>query len=61
MIVACFCGCSYSAAGEVGACPQCGEYVSLTRTSAGEEQQMRRELDLVLAEHSEHLPGDEVR
>ena len=28
--VACFCGCLYSFDGGGGACPECGEYVSLT-------------------------------
>ena len=28
--VACFCGCLYSFDGGGGACPKCGEYVSLT-------------------------------
>ena len=28
--VACFCGCLYSFEGGGGACPKCGEYVSLT-------------------------------
>ena len=28
--VACFCGCTFSFDGDMGACPQCGEAVSLT-------------------------------
>jgi hypothetical protein len=28
--VACFCGCSFSFAGDEGVCPQCGERVSFT-------------------------------
>jgi hypothetical protein len=50
VIIACFCGRSYSVVGDVGACPGCGEYVSLTRASPTEERQMRRELELLLAE-----------
>jgi hypothetical protein len=49
MGVACFCGCRFSFAGDVGMCPGCGEYVTLTgRVSAPEEQRMRAELDLLL-------------
>ena len=46
--VACFCGCRYSFAGDIGACPQCGEYVTMTRASFEDEQQMRDELKLLL-------------
>ena len=31
MDVACFCGCRFSCAGNLGTCPGCGEYVSLPR------------------------------
>ena len=48
MDVACFCGCRFSCAGDLGACPGCGEYVSLSRVSDAEEKQMRAELDLLL-------------
>ena len=48
MEVACFCGCRFSCAEDLGACPGCGEYVSLSRVSDGEEKQMRAELDLLL-------------
>lgn len=48
MDVACFCGCRFSCAGELGTCPGCGEYVSLSCVSAAEEKQMRAELHLLL-------------
>jgi hypothetical protein len=48
--VACFCGCCYSFGGEVGVCPQYGEYTSFTRASREEEQQMRADLDLLLTQ-----------
>jgi len=49
MDVACFCGCSYSFDGDLGACPACGEYVTLRRVSEAEARQMRAELDLLLS------------
>ena len=49
MDVACFCGCRLSCAGNLGTCPGCGEYVSLSRVSDADEKQMRAELDLLLA------------
>ncbi len=49
--VACFCGFVYSFSGDLGLCPQCGEYTSFTCASNEEERQMRDELALVLAEH----------
>ena len=48
MDVACFCGFRYALAGDLGACPACGEYVTLLRVSDAEERQMRFELDLLL-------------
>jgi hypothetical protein len=45
--VACFCGCLFSFRGEVGVCPRCGEYASLTGVSPEVEEQMRRELALL--------------
>ncbi len=45
--VACFCGCLYSFSGEVGVCPKCGDYASLTCVSPEVEEQMRRELALL--------------
>ena len=48
MDVACFCGCRFPCAEDLGACPGCGEYVSLRRDSDTEEKQMRAELDLLL-------------
>jgi hypothetical protein len=35
MDVACFCGCRFSCAGDLGTCPGCGEHVSLSRVSDG--------------------------
>jgi hypothetical protein len=49
MDVACFCGCSYSFDGDFGACPACGEYVTLRHVSEAEAGQMRAELDLLLS------------
>jgi hypothetical protein len=49
MDVACFCGCRYSFVGDLGACPACGEYVTLRRVSETEARQMRAELDLLLS------------
>jgi hypothetical protein len=50
MDVACFCGCRFSCAGDLGTCPGCGEHASLSRVSDAEEKQMRAELDLLLAD-----------
>jgi hypothetical protein len=50
MDVACFCGCRFSCAGDLGRCPGCGEYVSLSRVFDAEEKQMRAELDLLLTD-----------
>jgi hypothetical protein len=60
MDVACFCGCLFSCAGDLGTCPGCGEYVSLSRVSDAEEKQMRTELDLLLA-HGAAAHGRRVR
>ena len=48
MDVACFCGFRYALAGDLGACPACGESVTLLRVSDGDERKMRVELDLLL-------------
>jgi hypothetical protein len=42
--VACFCGCFYSFDGGGGACPRCGEYVSLT--TGAEFKDTGQEIDL---------------
>lgn len=34
--VACFCGCTYSIAGDRGPCPQCGERITFRRTRVAE-------------------------
>jgi len=49
--VACFCGRYYRFEGDLGSCPRCGEYASLSTVSPEEQHQMRDELDLVLAAH----------
>jgi hypothetical protein len=43
--VICFCGSAYSFAGDVGACPQCGEPVSFARASNAEPQEMEDRRD----------------
>jgi hypothetical protein len=60
MDIACFCGCRFSCAGDLGACPGCGEYVSLSRVSEAEEKRMRAELDLLLT-HGPAAYGHRVR
>ena len=47
MAVACFCGCRFSCAGNVGTCPGCGAYVDLGGGSDAEETQKRAELHLL--------------
>ncbi|MFZ0089018.1 MAG: hypothetical protein WAL63_05910 [Solirubrobacteraceae bacterium] len=47
--VACFCGCSFSFAGEIGMCPRCGEGVTLTLAAAADAAEMRTELEALLA------------
>ena len=49
MEVACFCGCRYSFVADIGACPECGVYVTLRQVSDTEARQMRAELDLLLS------------
>ena len=46
--VVCFCGRYHRFEGDIGVCPRCGEYASLTVVSPEEEQEMRAELALVL-------------
>ena len=60
MDVACFCGSRFSSAGDLGTCPGCGEYVSLSRVTNAEEKQMRAELDLLLT-HGAAAHGRRVR
>jgi hypothetical protein len=47
--VVCFCGRYYRFQGDIGVCPRCGEYASVTTVSPEERQQMQAELALVLA------------
>lgn len=42
--VACFCGTGFSFDGDVGACPNCGEVVSLVGAFPAAERQMLEEL-----------------
>ncbi len=49
--VVCFCGRYFRFDGDIGACPQCGEYATLRTVSSEEQHQMRDELDFVLAAH----------
>ena len=42
--VSCFCGGCYSFNGDVGACPNCGEIVSLTHAMDDEDQSVREAL-----------------
>jgi hypothetical protein len=37
--VVCFCGCTYSFAGDVGTCPQCGEHLSFARGLDAQDRQ----------------------
>jgi hypothetical protein len=47
--VVCFCGRYYRFQGDIGVCPRCGEYASVTTVSPEEQREMRAELALVLA------------
>jgi hypothetical protein len=53
--VVCFCGRYYRFEGDIGVCPRCGEYASVTTVSPEEQQQMQAELDLVLAANKQGL------
>lgn len=46
--VVCGCGCYYRFRTDIGICPRCGDYTTFRRVSAGEELQMRAELELLL-------------
>jgi hypothetical protein len=37
--VVCYCGCTYSFAGDVGSCPRCGERVSFNRAYEPDDRQ----------------------
>jgi hypothetical protein len=52
MNVACFCGCCFSFAGDLCACPACGEYVTVSGVSGLEEDEMRAEVELLLIHHA---------
>ena len=58
MDVACFCGCVYSFSSDLSVCPNCGEYVTLSRAAPEEEEQMRSELDAVLRPHNAPVVPD---
>ncbi len=53
--VVCLCGRYYRFTGDIGVCPRCREYASLTNVSPEEEHQMRDELDLLLSSHGQSL------
>jgi hypothetical protein len=59
--VDCFCGCCFSFDGGLGACPQCGEYVTFTSPSADERQQMHDELDRLINAVTETAPPTRSR
>ena len=56
MNVACFCGCSYSFAGNSGVCPKCGEHLALTPSVTDEGQAMDAHFD-----HLRRQPGEDPR
>lgn len=56
--VVCFCGRYYRFQGDIGVCPRCGEYASLTTVSPEEQQQMQAELALVLAANERDLSAE---
>jgi hypothetical protein len=58
--VVCFCGCSYSFADDVGACPECGERVTFTRASGDEVQDMRDQLGQLLTQSADDSPPEEI-
>ena len=58
--VACFCGCIYSFAGDLGICPRCGEHTTLNHVATEEERQMRHELDDVLREREALVVPDSL-
>ena len=62
--VACFCGYCYSFSGNVGACPQCGEYVAVTGDSLDDEPTLRDELrprqEKALSRSASNLPRASV-
>jgi hypothetical protein len=56
--VVCFCGRYYRFEGDIGTCPRCGEYASVTTVSPEEQQQMQAELALLLAATEQGLGGE---
>ena len=56
--VVCFCGRYYRFEGDIGVCPRCGEYASVTTVSAEEQQQMRAELALVLSANEQCVSAE---
>lgn len=52
--VVCFCGCSYSFAGDTGACPECGEPVTFVRASADEIPEQREPVSPPASEPAPH-------
>jgi uncharacterized paraquat-inducible protein A len=56
--VVCSYGCYYRFEGDIGVCPRCGEYASVTIVSFEERQQMQAELALVLTAIEQRLSAD---
>ncbi len=59
--VACFCGCFYSFDGGRGACPQCGEDVTLTTGSTLNDAGRRQEEQLAAGNDGAGRTGQAVR
>lgn len=52
MLVACFCGVQFESGGTVGVCPSCAEFATVPQLTTADSDQMREELDAVLASHA---------
>jgi hypothetical protein len=49
MLVACFCGYEFKSEADLGECPRCGELATIPRVSTAHADQMRGELELLVA------------
>jgi hypothetical protein len=58
--VVCYCGCTYSFAGDVGSCPKCGEHVSFTRGSDAGPQDTGETIAKIAAHVSGGSPPEEL-
>ena len=56
--VVCYCGCAYSFSGDVGSCPQCGEYVSFSRGPAEPEDRQETIAKIVAQASGGSPPGE---